>query len=223
LLLQGAWLGIDTLFGTGGAAVLVDGRTAAEFSIPHGSSTSEGLLGSIDRVMKAAGLEGPDLRAVCFPLGPGSYTGLRIAAATAHGLAAGWGVSMKGVPTLRLLAFGTGSTTPVLAALRARKGEVFAALYRSSDPVARELMTPGVYLAGDVLAGVSPHAPIGVGSGRSEIPSGGIMWVSDSYDSPSPGLCARLGAMLAEVSGFDEFPEPLYLRGFMEKAEPVGN
>lgn len=221
--MQGAWLGIDTVFGTGGAAVLLDGRTAAEAAIPPGTSTSEGLLRAIDRVMKTAGLEGRDLTAVCFPSGPGSYTGLRIAAATVHGLAAGWGVPMKGVPTLRLLAFGTGSATPVLAALKARKGEVFAALYRSSDPFSEEVIKPGVYLAGDVLAGVSPYAPLGVGSGRSEFPSGEIGWASETHDNPPPGLCTRLGALLAEASGFDEFPEPLYMRGFMEKAEPFGD
>jgi len=201
----------------------MNGATAAEAAIPDGLSTSEGLLTTIAAVLKKTGLTGADLRAVCFPLGPGSYTGLRIAAATAHGLAAGWGIPMKGVPTLRLLAFGTGSAAPVLAALRARKGEVFAALYRSSDPFSGEVVPPGVYTAGDVLRRAVRLDPLGVGSGRSEMPSPGIRWAADVHDDPSPGLCALLGARLAAESGFDEFPEPLYLRGFMEKAEPLGD
>ena len=81
--------------------------------------------------------------------GPGSFTGLRIGIATARALAAALGTPAVGVGTLDALALGmreaAGGQRDLLAALDARRGELFAALYGADGSPLREpfLATPG--------------------------------------------------------------------------------
>ncbi len=220
--MPGTWLGIDTVFEPGGTAVVRDGVVISEERLPAGVPTSETLLFSVGSVLAASGTDGRGLSGIAFILGPGSYTGLRIAAATTQGLSAGWGVPVKGVPTLRLIAFGAASSTPVLAAIRARKGEVFAAIFASSDPFSEEILPAGIYHGEDVGALAHAQSSVAVGSGRSEITGAELNWVNESKDRPGPGLCTLLGIALADAEGFDRNPEPLYLRGFMQKAGFLG-
>lgn len=220
--MHGAWLGFDTVFGNGGAALVADRVVMASDSIPVGVPTSGGLLPTIMTVLRSAGIDGKSLEGIAFTLGPGSYTGLRIAVATARGLSAGWGVPLKGVPTLRLLAFGVDSPRPVLAAIRARNGEVFAGLYASSDPFSHEIMPAGVYSGADIRGFALSRGAVAVGSGRSEIPQSGLEWVREELDIPDASSCAILGSIIAGAGGYDPSPEPLYLRGFMQKADPIG-
>lgn len=72
-------------------------------------------------------------------VGPGTFTGLRIGVATAHGLARARGIELVGVSTLRALALpahaGTSGGDGVLALIDARRGELYAAGWRpGSDP-----------------------------------------------------------------------------------------
>ncbi|MFO7626285.1 MAG: tRNA (adenosine(37)-N6)-threonylcarbamoyltransferase complex dimerization subunit type 1 TsaB [Candidatus Fermentibacteraceae bacterium] len=219
--MRGAWLGFDTVFGNGGAALVADRVVRAVDRIPGGVPTSGGLLLSIGAVLRSAGIDGDSLEGISFTMGPGSYTGLRIAVATARGLSAGWGVPLKGVPTLRLLSYGVDSSQPVLAAVRARNCEVFAALYASSDPFSRELLRAGVYSGADIGGLAVSHGAVAVGAGRSEINEPRLAWVRETLDAPDASSCAVLGSILANAQGFDPNPEPLYLRGFMQKADSL--
>jgi tRNA threonylcarbamoyl adenosine modification protein YeaZ len=66
--------------------------------------------------------------------GPGSFTGVRVGLAVAHGLAIGWGVPLAGYSSLALLAAACDSDE-VTAALHAGHGEIFVQDYRG-DPLA---------------------------------------------------------------------------------------
>jgi tRNA threonylcarbamoyladenosine biosynthesis protein TsaB len=222
-LKTGIWLGIETS-STGGGAALVEGGGSliGEFILPIRASSSERLLPSISDLLATTGLDGSSIAGIGVSVGPGSYTGLRIGVATAMGLSAGWKVGVKGVSTLRALAFSCCSTAPVLAALRARQGEVFAAVYASSDPFSEALVEEGIYEAGS-LAGALPSLRLGaaVGSGRSELPRDGAIWVDPLADCPRPSGIAAIAARLAEAAGFDTALSPVYLRSFRQKASPV--
>lgn len=58
-------------------------------------------------------------------VGPGSFTGIRVALAAAHGLAIGWGAKLAGFSSLALLAMGAESEPAVAAAVLGGHGELF--------------------------------------------------------------------------------------------------
>ncbi len=58
-------------------------------------------------------------------VGPGSFTGIRVGIAAAHGLAIGWGCALVGMSSLALLAAGARSNGEVAAAVDGGHGELF--------------------------------------------------------------------------------------------------
>jgi len=58
-------------------------------------------------------------------VGPGSFTGIRVAIAAAYGLAIGWGAELKGISSLALLAAGTEVQGDIAAAVAGGHGELF--------------------------------------------------------------------------------------------------
>ena len=73
-------------------------------------------------------------------VGPGTFTGIRIAAATARALSAGTGIDLAKNSTLDALAAPALTCSPdVLAVLDARRGQVFARRFSETGP------TSGVY------------------------------------------------------------------------------
>jgi len=92
------------------------------------------LLPFVDALMAEAGLTVGQLDAVAFGRGPGSFTGLRIAAGMAQGIAFGADLPVVPVSTLAALAQGcvrSQGAGAVLAALDARMQEVYFGAYRA--------------------------------------------------------------------------------------------
>jgi tRNA threonylcarbamoyladenosine biosynthesis protein TsaB len=97
------------------------------------------LLPAVGEAMRRAGLDFGDLEAIAVGVGPGSFTGLRIGVATARALAGANGLPLKPVSSLAALAAGIAEHDPspggprpaILPVIDAKRGEVFAALYRS--------------------------------------------------------------------------------------------
>ena len=96
----------------------------------------------VKEVLDAAGLTVKDCDAVCVSAGPGSYTGLRVGASTAKGLAFGAGIPLLAVGTLDVLVQGAtdaagpchagrGEESPsfIVPMLDARRMEVYTAVY----------------------------------------------------------------------------------------------
>jgi tRNA threonylcarbamoyladenosine biosynthesis protein TsaB len=90
----------------------------------------------LDQVMKTARMQRNDLDYIACGKGPGAFTGVRIAAATAQGMAIGLGVPLLGVSTLAILAQHACDTLQlkrVQAMLDARMGEIYSALFEIND------------------------------------------------------------------------------------------
>lgn len=65
-------------------------------------------------------------------VGPGSFTGIRVAVAAAHGLAIGWNAELMGMSSLALLAAGARPRVDVAAAVIGGHGEIFVQQFNGS-------------------------------------------------------------------------------------------
>jgi tRNA threonylcarbamoyladenosine biosynthesis protein TsaB len=128
-------LGLDTSTSIASLAVIAGGRVAASLERP---ATSHGaaLPGAIEDLLGAAGLSILDVGAIAVGTGPGSFTGLRIGLSYAKGIAMASGCALVGVPGFDAMALAALERNnidngPLLCVVvDARKGEVYAALYR---------------------------------------------------------------------------------------------
>ena len=128
-------LAIETAFETCSVALEHDGsvriRTRTE-PRAHGRL----LLPFIDELLTEAGLAYRDLDALVVDRGPGSFTSLRIGLGVAQGLALAHDLPIHPVSSLAMIgAAGRDSDGParVVAAMDARMGEVYTAVFRFED------------------------------------------------------------------------------------------
>lgn len=107
-------------------------RAAVTHSLAVGLEHGARLAPLIDGALRQAGVTAADLDLVVCGIGPGSFTGVRIGIATALGMTAGGRCGLLGVSGLdaagRRLRFFPGVVAPLIDA---RKGRLYAALYRS--------------------------------------------------------------------------------------------
>jgi tRNA threonylcarbamoyl adenosine modification protein YeaZ len=75
--------------------------------------------------MLAELLDGRAATHILVGVGPGSFTGIRVAIAAAQGLAIGWDAALSGMSSLALLAAGAGAPREVAAAIQGGHGELF--------------------------------------------------------------------------------------------------
>jgi tRNA threonylcarbamoyladenosine biosynthesis protein TsaB len=124
-------LGIETATRTGGAAIVTETGVLAAYTLNVEATHSERLMAAVDRVLSDSGTARGDIDGFAVSIGPGSFTGLRIGVSTAKGLAFTTGKPVAAVPSLRALAWNIPHAVhPVCPLFDARKGEVYAALYR---------------------------------------------------------------------------------------------
>ncbi len=155
-------LAFDTATEACTAALWLDGRVLER--IEHRSRHSEHLLPMIDALLAESGLELSRLDAIAFGRGPGSFTGLRIGAGVAQGLAFAAGLPVVPVSSLATLAQGVDADR-VLAAFDARMRQVYWGVYRRNSKGLVESVQAEV--VADPAAVPVPEGPgwVGAGSG----------------------------------------------------------
>ena len=114
-------------------ALAEEGEVRAEISTSaHGAS--EALLPAVHAALNLAGNDLASVERLLVGVGPGTFTGIRIAAATARALSLGTGAALSKNSTLAALAAPALSChTDVLAVLDARRGQVFARRFSGAD------------------------------------------------------------------------------------------
>ncbi len=126
-------LALDTSTEYCSVALWRDGETTSRCELV-GQKHSEMLMPMLEALLREAGLKLAQLDGIAFGMGPGSFTGVRIACGVTQGLALGTGLPVAGVCTLEALAQASGRSR-VVAALDARMGEIYHAAYIRQDDV----------------------------------------------------------------------------------------
>jgi tRNA threonylcarbamoyladenosine biosynthesis protein TsaB len=116
-------LAFDTSAAHCAVAVLCDGRIVADAFEAMEKGQAERLMPLLEQVLIAADAKWADLTQIAVGIGPGNFTGVRIAVAAARGLALGLGIPAIGVTRLEALAYGL--PRPVTVVEDARRGEVY--------------------------------------------------------------------------------------------------
>jgi tRNA threonylcarbamoyladenosine biosynthesis protein TsaB len=124
-------LGISTSTSQVGCAIGGHEGVLASVHSARGKRHAETLAPAIETLRQQAQVDLREIGCVAVDLGPGLFTGLRVGVATAKALAHALRVPMIGVPSLDLVAFPLRwSPRLVVAAIDARRGELFVATYR---------------------------------------------------------------------------------------------
>ena len=148
---------------------------------------AERLMPLLEEVLRAEGLGWSDLSVIGVGIGPGNFTGVRIAVSAARGLALALGIPAIGVSTLEALA--EGGPRPLTVLEDARRGEAYCQHFPEGAPELRalaDLPVTGPEIGSAARGGLAPALPLATAIGRI---------AARRADLPQPR------------------PAPLYLRG----------
>lgn len=183
-----------------------------------GQSHSQRLIPMVDALLAEAGLTVSSLGGIAVAVGPGSFTGLRIATAVGQGMALGAGLPVAAVGTLDAMAWADGAEA-VLVCVDARMGEFYLGAYHRSGQDIGAVLGPMV---------VGPDALPDLPDGRWSGVGNGFALQADLLERRWPDRLTRRNpqarpeardvlslAMVCHPDGFTDPPEslvPLYVR-----------
>ncbi len=133
-------LGIDTSTKVATIAIIDEEELIGEYSLSKDMSHSEKLMPMVKEVLENIDLKIGDIDLYTVGLGPGSFTGLRIGAATIKSFAHLFNKPIIGVSTLESLAYNLYlSKATIMPMLDARRDRVYTALYTFQGSDIREI------------------------------------------------------------------------------------
>lgn len=224
-------LALDTALGACSAALWSEGRSLAHRFELMSKGQAERLMPQAVEVMGEAGLEMAALDRLACTIGPGSFTGTRIALSAARGMALALKIPLIGVTTLEAVAAGLepGPDKVRAAVFDARRGEVYLQIFEGETlvPVTKpevlgleaaaerakhaakglsvEIAGTGATLLVDALAEIetAAHCPVTSANGSDSADYSG------AEGHPDARLVARIAATRKAPAAP---PSPLYLR-----------
>lgn len=127
-------LGIESASLVASVAIVTDDLLTAEYTVDYKKTHSQTLLPMLDEIVRMTEQELGSIDAIAVSGGPGSFTGLRIGAATAKGLGLALGKPLIHVPTVDAMAYGMqGCRYLISPIMDARRGQVYTGIYSFSD------------------------------------------------------------------------------------------
>ena len=123
-------LALDSSGLVAGVAVVEDDNLLGEYTVNYKKTHSQTLLPMLDVVAKMIELDLNTIDAIAIAAGPGSFTGLRIGAATAKGLGQALNIPLVAVSSLEGLAYNlAGADALVCPIMDARRNQVYTGIY----------------------------------------------------------------------------------------------
>lgn len=124
---------IDTSSITCACSVIKNGEVQADILINNGLNHSQTLLPSVKKVLEDSNITMADIDNISVTVGPGSFTGVKISAATVKGLAFERNIPCTAVSTLEALAYNKESDGLVCAVMDARRGMLYNAVFQMEN------------------------------------------------------------------------------------------
>ncbi len=157
-------LALDSTALAASVAICEDERLIAEFTVNTGHTHSETLLPMVEAALKVTGRTAEDIDLFACTAGPGSFTGVRIGAATIKGMAFGRDKPCIGVSTPEALALNGIMMDGILCpCMNARREQVYNALFTSDGATMTRLCDDralAIVELGAELAAQYPSRPI---------------------------------------------------------------
>jgi tRNA threonylcarbamoyladenosine biosynthesis protein TsaB len=158
------------------------------------------LLPRVARMLAQAGVAAADLQAVAVALGPGSFTGVRVALAAAKGLSLANGLGLLGVPTLDVVAYPHSyQPLPVVALVQAGRSRVCWAVY-GHGPAGWGAQTPFALVTIAALAEATPGPALFAGELSPADRATLAEKLGDRARLLPPALALRRSGHLAEIA-----------------------
>jgi tRNA threonylcarbamoyladenosine biosynthesis protein TsaB len=191
------------------AAVVIDDAPAAQRFVAMERGHAEALLPMIETVLREAEIAPTAIGLIAATIGPGSFTGLRIGLAAAHGLALANNIPAIGVTSFDAVVADGDASLPLLVALESKRAELFLQRRDRNDPRLPALV-PQTEWAAIVPPGLCRLAGDGASRLAATLARDDVT-VLPGHGRPDPVALARIGAARWQA-GIRAPLLPLYLR-----------
>lgn len=221
-------LNIDTATTTGSVSLTRDGIALQTLVNEQQQDHAATMILFVQQLLHDQGITAADLDAVAVSAGPGSYTGLRVGAATAKGLCYAWNKPLLAISTLQMMAQGMKdilNETEIwyCPMLDARRQEVFTAIY---DTTLTPVMAPQAMIleAGSFDTWLAQKKIVFFGNGSPKwaqlLPSN-----DNAVFKPYEMNAAHMGPLAEQLYQQKSFADlayfsPFYLKGFYFPQKP---
>jgi tRNA threonylcarbamoyladenosine biosynthesis protein TsaB len=196
-------LAIETS-GERGSVALQAGSAVRQREVPRAREQTALILPLIDELLVAAGLDLRDLDGIAFGRGPGSFTGLRVAAAIAQGLGLATGLPLVAVSSMGGLARQASELSglpTVVVCLDARMDEIYTGTYTLAGGRTETIRAEAIGRPEDVIRPAGDFAAAGTAFGRYPEQLAGIAagagWLAPELEPRAADLFAAAQAQLA--------------------------
>ena len=212
------YLGFDTSGATGSVAVAQGADVLARATLGERGEHASRLVLTIAGVLEEAGVDRGELSGVVVGEGPGSFTGIRVAAATAKGLAHGLNCPIWAISSLAAVALSVEGSGIRYVLLDARGDRVYGACYAVGGNGVETIVPPHGGDLRDVLDHAVPPRAVFLGEGadrhRQAIEGAGFPVATGSVPYPSADGLFRYLALHPDASPVAAVAlwEPRYIR-----------
>ncbi len=136
-------LAIDSSSLVASVAIANDDVIVAEYTVNLKKTHSQTLLPMIHEIFVMTGLDKKEIEAIAVSNGPGSFTGLRIGAATAKGLALALDIPIIPVSTIEMMANNYNHCNKLICPIMdARRNQVYTGIYGCPNEELEEILAP---------------------------------------------------------------------------------